>query len=163
MAATGTDSNNPAGADNLTDRLRFALTRLSNQQKILLMVAVAAVVALVVASNTWIKQADYRILFSNISERDGGSVIAALEQMNVPYQFSDSGSAILVPSSRVHDVRLRLATQGLPKGGGVGFELMENQKFGISQFAEQVNYQRGLEGELRAPFRQESEWRRRFH
>jgi len=148
MAATGTDSNNPAGADNLTDRLRFALTRLSNQQKILLMVAVAAVVALVVASNTWIKQADYRILFSNISERDGGSVIAALEQMNVPYQFSDSGSAILVPSSRVHDVRLRLATQGLPKGGGVGFELMENQKFGISQFAEQVNYQRGLEGEL---------------
>ena len=148
MAATGTDSNNPAGADNLTDRLRFALTRLSNQQKILLMVALAAVVALVVASNTWIKQADYRILFSNISERDGGSVIAALEQMNVPYQFSDSGSAILVPSSRVHDVRLRLATQGLPKGGGVGFELMENQKFGISQFAEQVNYQRGLEGEL---------------
>ena len=148
MAATGTDPNIPAGADNLTDRLRFALTRLSNQQKILLMVAVAAVIALAVASNTWIKQADYRILFSNISERDGGSVIAALEQMNVPYQFSDSGSAILVPSSRVHDVRLRLATQGLPKGGGVGFELMENQKFGISQFAEQVNYQRGLEGEL---------------
>jgi len=148
MAATETNPNTSAGADNLTDRLRFALTRLSNQQKILLMVAIAAVVALVVASNTWIKQADYRILFSNISERDGGAVIAALEQMNVPYKFSDSGSAILVPSSRVHDVRLRLATQGLPKGGGVGFELMENQKFGISQFAEQVNYQRGLEGEL---------------
>ena len=148
MAATGTNPNSPRGADNLTDRLRFAVTRLSNQQKVLLMVAIAVVIALVVASNTWIKQADYRILFSNISERDGGAVIAALEQLNVPYKFSDSGSAILVPSSRVHDVRLRLATQGLPKGGGVGFELMENQKFGISQFAEQVNYQRGLEGEL---------------
>src|ERR1035437_5993720 len=148
MAATGTNPNSPQGADNLTDRLRFAVTRLSNQQKILLMVAIAVVIALVVAGNTWIKQADYRILFSNISERDGGAVIAALEQRNVPYKFSDSGSAILVPSSRVHDVRLRLATQGLPKGGGVGFELMENQKFGISQFAEQVNYQRGLEGEL---------------
>jgi len=148
MAATGTNPNIPASADSLTDRVRFALSRLSNQQKILLMVAIAAVIALVVASNTWIKQADYRILFSNISERDGGAVIAALEQMNVPYQFNDSGTAILVPGSRVNDVRLRLATQGLPKGGGVGFELMENQKFGISQFAEQVNYQRGLEGEL---------------
>ena len=148
MAATDTTPENPAQTDNLAGRLRYAFTRLSSQQKVLLLVAIAAVIALLVASNTWIKQADYRILFSNISERDGGSVIAALEQMNVPYKFSESGSAILVPSSRVHDVRLRLATQGLPKGGAVGFELMENQKFGISQFAEQINYQRGLEGEL---------------
>jgi flagellar M-ring protein FliF len=68
--------------------------------------------------------------------------------MNVPFKFNDSGSAILVPAARVHDVRLRLASQGLPRGGAVGFELMESQKFGISQFAEQLNYQRGLEGEL---------------
>lgn len=137
-----------AGTDDLTDRLRYALTRLSNQQKVLLMVAIAAIIALLVASSTWIKQADYRVLFSNISERDGGAIIASLEQLNVPYKFNESGGAILVPGSRVHEVRLRLAAQGLPKGGGVGFELMENQKFGISQFAEQVNYQRGLEGEL---------------
>ena len=148
MAATGTDTRTVAGTDNLTDRLRFALSRLSNQQKILLMVALAAIIALMVASSTWIKQADYRVLFSNISERDGGAIIAALEQLNIPYKFNDSGGAILVPGSKVHEVRLRLASQGLPKGGGVGFELMENQKFGISQFAEQVNYQRGLEGEL---------------
>jgi flagellar M-ring protein FliF len=148
MATTGTNTQTTAGTDNPIDRLRYALTRLSNQQKILLMVAFAAVIALVVASSTWLKQADYRVLFSNISERDGGAIIAALDQMNVPYQFNDSGGAILIPGGMVHEVRLRLATQGLPKGGGVGFELMENQKFGISQFAEQVNYQRGLEGEL---------------
>ena len=148
MAATGTPSQVAPGSENLTERLRFAMSRLSNQQKILLMIAVAAIVALLVASNTWLKQADYRVLFSNISERDGGAIIAALDQMNVPYQFNESGGAILIPGSKVHEVRLRLATQGLPKGGGVGFELMENQKFGISQFAEQVNYQRGLEGEL---------------
>lgn len=148
MAATGTSTRTTAEADNLTDRLRYALTRLSNQQKVLLMVSLAAIVALLVASNTWLKQADYRVLFSNISERDGGAIIAALEQLNVPYKFNDSGGAILVPGAKVHEVRLRLASQGLPKGGGVGFELMENQKFGISQFAEQVNYQRGLEGEL---------------
>jgi flagellar M-ring protein FliF len=148
MAATGTDTTTPTDADNLTDRLRAAMSRLSNQQKVLLMVSFAAIVALLVASNTWLKQADYRVLFSNISERDGGAIIASLEQLNVPYKFNESGGAILIPGARVHEVRLRLATQGLPKGGGVGFELMENQKFGISQFAEQVNYQRGLEGEL---------------
>ena len=148
MAATGIDTTAPVGADNLTDRLRNALARLNNQQKIMLMVAIAAVIAIIVASNSWLKQSDYRILFSNISERDGGTIIAALEQLNIPYRFSDSGGAILIPSAKVNETRLRLATQGLPKSGGVGFELMENQKFGISQFAEQVNYQRGLEGEL---------------
>ena len=148
MAATGTNTNPTAGADNLTDRLRNALSRLNNQQKILLMVSLAGLVALLVASSTWLKQADYRVLFSNIAERDGGAIIASLDQMNVPYKFNESGGAILIPSSKVNEIRLRLASQGLPKGGGVGFELMENQKFGISQFAEQVNYQRGLEGEL---------------
>ena len=148
MAATGTDTTTTGGTESPLDRLRYAIGQLSNQQKILLMVAVAAVIALVVASSTWLKQADYRILFSNIAERDGGAIIAALDQMNIPYQFNESGGAILIPSNKVHEVRLRLASQGLPKGGGVGFELMENQKFGISQFAEQVNYQRGLEGEL---------------
>ena len=148
MAATGTNTNTTVGADNLTDRLRYALSRLSNQQKILLMVAFAGLIALLVASSTWLKQADYRVLFSNIGERDGGAIIAALDQMNGPYKFNESGGAILIPSSKVNEIRLRLASQGLPKGGGVGFELMENQKFGISQFAEQVNYQRGLEGEL---------------
>ena len=148
MATTGTTTSSLADAENLTDRLRYALSRLSNQQKVLLMVALAAVVSLLVASSTWLKEADYRVLFSNITERDGGAIIASLDQMNIPYQFSDSGGAILVPGAKVHEVRLRLASQGLPKGGAVGFELMENQKFGISQFAEQVNYQRGLEGEL---------------
>ena len=148
MATPGTQSTTNPASENLAERIRQVLARLSGQQKIVLMVAIAGVIALLVASSTWLKQADYRMLFSNISERDGGSIIAALEQMNVPYRFSDSGSAILVPGGKVHEVRLRLASQGLPKGGAVGFELMENQKFGISQFAEQVNYQRGLEGEL---------------
>jgi flagellar M-ring protein FliF len=112
------------------------------------MVSIAAFIALLVASSSWLKHADYRVLFSNISERDGGAIITALEQLNIPYRFSDGGGAVLVPGDKVHEVRLRLASQGLPKGGAVGFELMENQKFGISQFAEQVNYQRGLEGEL---------------
>jgi flagellar M-ring protein FliF len=132
----------------VTVRMQDALARLTNQQKVALIVALAMIVALLVGSWLFANQPSYKVLFSNLSERDGGSIIAALDQMNVPYKFSEGGGAILVPGERVHEARLRLATQGLPKGGAVGFELMENQKFGISQFAEQVNYQRALEGEL---------------
>jgi flagellar M-ring protein FliF len=68
--------------------------------------------------------------------------------MNVPYKFAEGGGALMVPADQVHEVRLHLAGQGLPKGGTVGFELMENEKFGTSEFLEQVNYKRALEGEL---------------
>ena len=116
--------------------------------KLMLLAGVAAVVAVMVVFWMWSQQPDYRILFSNYSDKDGGAIVAALEKMNVPYKFSDSGSAILVPAEQVHTARLKLASDGLPKGGNIGFELLENQKFGVSQFVEQVNFQRALEGEL---------------
>lgn len=108
----------------------------------------AALVALIVAAALWSREPDYKVLFSNLDDRDGGAIVTALGQMNVPYRFSDNGAAILVPGSRVYDARMQLASQGLPRGGSVGFELMDNARFGASQFAEQINYQRGLEGEL---------------
>ena len=108
---------------------------------------VAALFALI-AGVMWGQTPDYRVLYSNLSDRDGGAIIESLQQLNIPYKFAEGGGALLVPSNHVHEARLKLASQGLPKGGNVGFELMENQKFGITQFAEQVNYQRALEGEL---------------
>lgn len=125
-----------------------SFNRLDPRQRIAGMVGVALMIALVVGGYLWTREPSYAVLFSNLSERDGGQIVTALTQQNVPYRFNDSGSALLVPGNMVHDVRLKLASQGLPKGGLVGFELMENQKLGISQFAEQINYQRGLEGEL---------------
>lgn len=122
--------------------------RLPIRQKFTLMVGAAAAIAIVVGSWLWSQQADYRVLFGNLSDRDGGATIAALSQMNIPYKFADGGGALLVPADRVYETRLRLASQGLPKGGTVGFELVDNQKFGATQFQEQINYQRGLEGEL---------------
>jgi flagellar M-ring protein FliF len=113
-----------------------------------LIFAVALLVAIVAGLFLWSRAPDYKVLYSNLSDRDGGAIITALQAANIPYKFSDSGGAILVPAEQVHEMRLRLASQGLPKSGSVGFELMDNQKFGISQFAEQVNYQRALEGEL---------------
>lgn len=124
------------------------LSRLDNRQKMGALAAVALAIALLVGAWLWTREPPYGVLFSNLNDQDGGQIIATLQQQNVPYKHSDNGAAILVPASMVHDVRLRLASQGLPKGGLVGFEVMENQKLGISQFAEQINYQRALEGEL---------------
>lgn len=124
------------------------LNQLSNQKKLGLIMASAAVIAVLVGALMWSQTPEYRVLYNNVADQDGAAIIGALQQMNVPYKFSSNGGAILVPEKQVHEVRLRLAGQGLPKGNLPGFELMENQKFGSSQFLEQVNYQRALEGEL---------------
>lgn len=120
---------------------------LSPQNKLGLMVALAAIIALVVGSLMWAQTPDYRVLYGNLSDRDGGDVIDALQKQNIPFKTGEGG-AIMVPSGLVYEARLKLASQGLPKGGSAGFELMDNQKFGITQFQENVNYQRALEGEI---------------
>lgn len=128
----------------------FALIidRIKADPKVPLMVAGAAAIAVIVALFLWMRSPDYRVLLSNLSAKDGGDIVSQLTQMNMPYQLADNGSAILVPADKVHELRLKLAQTGLPKGGNTGFELLDKEQFGISQFSEQVNYQRALEGEL---------------
>ncbi len=116
--------------------------------KLTLAVGAAALIALIVTAAIWGTQPDYRVLFSNISDKDGGAIVAQLSQMNIPYRYSEGGGALLVPADKVHEARLKLASQGLPRGGNVGFEVMDGQKFGVTQFQEHINYQRALEGEL---------------
>jgi len=111
-------------------------------------IVVGLIVASIALFMSMPKTGDDKVLFSNLNDKDGAAIVAALQQMQVPYKYSEGGGAILVPAGLVHDTRLKLAGQGLPKGGFVGFELLENQKLGTSQFVEQINYQRGLEGEL---------------
>lgn len=147
MAASTETTAGNVPPESPAARLREAFDRLNGQQKIAFAVAIAAIIAIIVGAVLWSQQPDWKVLFSNLNEKDGGSIVASLEQQNIPHKMSGTG-AIMVPGDRVHEIRLKLASQGLPRGGMVGFELMENQKFGISQFAEQVNYQRGLEGEL---------------
>jgi flagellar M-ring protein FliF len=148
------ENNMPNSADNLTPppitnpSVGQILLGLTSQQKMALIVAAAASMALLIGLWMWGQAPEYRVLFSNLSDRDGGAIIESLQQQNIPYKFAEGGGALLVPADKVHEVRLRLASQGLPKGGTAGFELMEAQKFGTSQFLEQVNYQHALEGEL---------------
>ncbi len=140
-------ANNMADTSN-NSSLAQTLARFTPQQMFSMLVVVAAFIAIIAGAWMWGQTPDYRVLYSNLSDRDGGAIIESLQQQNIPYKFAEGGGALLVPANQVHEVRLRLASQGLPKGGTVGFELMENQKFGTSQFLEQINYQRALEGEL---------------
>ncbi|HQS31592.1 MAG: flagellar M-ring protein FliF [Polaromonas sp. 39-63-203] len=124
------------------------LDQLRANPRLPLAIGVSMLVAAVAALWLWNRTPDYGVLYSNLSDRDGGAIIASLQQMNIPYKFAEGGGALMVAANKVPEARLRLASQGLPKGGSAGFELMDNQKFGTSQFVEQVNYQRALEGEL---------------
>lgn len=141
-----------AAADTATtaspQQMLQQLNNLSQRQKLAGAAAIALALALVVGTLLWTRAPEYAVLFANLEERDGGAIVTALQQRNIPYSIGSGGGAIMVPSDRVHDVRLQLAAEGLPKGGLVGFEVMENQRLGVSQFLEQVNYQRALEGEL---------------
>lgn len=124
-----------------------SFARMPASQKIGLMLGIAATAAVLAGAWIWSRTPDYRVLYANLSDSDGGAILSALQQMNVPYRFAEGGS-ILVPANMVHETRLRLAGKGLPRGSSAGFELLENQKPGSSQFLEQVSYHRALEGEL---------------
>lgn len=110
--------------------------------------AFAVLLSLLVVLYMWSSEPNYKVLFSGLADKDGGEVTAVLDQMNIQYKTDSSGS-IMVPAGKVHDLRMKLASQGLPKGGAVGYELMDSgSKIVLSHFAEHLNYQRALEGEL---------------
>lgn len=143
MSATTNDlKSNPA------DSVKAAMSSFRANPKLLLVIAAAAALSVIIALLFWAKEPGYRVLFSNISDEDGGAIVSQLSQMNIPYRIDTSGGAIMVPEGQVHEARMKMAQQGLPKGGSVGFELLDQEKFGISQFSEQINFQRALEGEL---------------
>lgn len=128
--------------------LSAGLARLDKGQKIKLGLGAFGLLAIAIALFFMGQQPDWKVLYNNLGDKDGGAIIAQLTTMNVPYKYTEGGGAIMVPADKVHDTRLRLASQGLPKGMVNGFELMETNRFGMTQFQERLTFQRGLEGEL---------------
>jgi len=150
--ALATTANAPlpvaAGAPNTgTPAFVERLQALPMRNKLLMGAGLAVLAACVLAITLWSNQGDYRPLFTGLSDKDGGAVIAQLSQMNVAYH-NEPGGVITVPASQVYDLRMKLASLGLPKGSVNGFELMDKSSIGQTQFSEHLNFQRGLEGEL---------------
>ncbi|MBC7924972.1 MAG: flagellar M-ring protein FliF [Bryobacteraceae bacterium] len=131
-----------------TAQIQRIWTSLSNRQKISIGLVAAVVVCCLGAFAAFRKPKDFSPLFSGMSAEDGGAVVAKLKESTAEYRVAENGGTILVPSDRVAELRLQMATAGIPRTGRIGFELFDKTNLGASDFAEQVNYRRALEGEL---------------
>jgi flagellar M-ring protein FliF len=130
------------------DQFRRLLGRLSLKQQVTIAVAVVAVIAGIIGISKWNKERNFRPVFTNLAAEDAGQVLARIRESGVEYRLGENGSSILAPSEKVAELRLQLASAGLPKSGRMGFELFDKTNFGATDFAEQINYHRALEGEL---------------
>jgi flagellar M-ring protein FliF len=117
------------------------------QQLLLLGVAVVLPVLLFVGSQ-WVSEGQYVPLFASLTAEDAGAIVSQLKAAKVPYRVGGNGEQILVPADKAAELRLKMAVQGLPLGGGVGFEVFDKTAFGVSDFTQRLNYQRALQGEL---------------
>ncbi|HPB54488.1 MAG TPA: flagellar basal-body MS-ring/collar protein FliF [Candidatus Aminicenantes bacterium] len=127
-------------------QFREILKKFSNTQKIFIAVVVLSVLGGLTALVFWANTPEKSVLFSNLSENDAGEIVAKLKEMKVEYTLR--GTTILVPDKQVNELRLSLASQGIPKGSGIGFEVFDKSQLGMTEFMEQMNYLRALEGEL---------------
>ncbi len=109
---------------------------------------VALIAGSFMAMALWFQEPDYRLLYANLSEEDAGNIFEQLKTQNVEPQLSNNGKSIHVPSHMVHEIRLKLASQGLPRGNDVGLELFEEMPLGMTEFIQKLNFQRALQGEL---------------
>jgi flagellar M-ring protein FliF len=124
------------------------LSKFSINQRMIVLVALAGSIAGLIAIALWTQQPDMQVLFTNLNPEDAAGIVDKLKETKVPYETTGGGNTILVPSAQVHEMRLQLATQGLPHGGGVGFEIFDRSSIGMSDFVQKLNYRRALQGEL---------------
>jgi len=143
----------------LAQQVKDVWARLNRTQRILLITVPAVILCVLLAFIAWSARPGYDVLYSKMNQKDAADVVTELKKSNVPYQLSETGDkvTILVPTEKVYDTRLSLAGQGLPRGGGVGFELFDQTKFGMTDFTQKVNFKRALEGELQRTIRSLSE------
>ncbi|MCE9536297.1 MAG: flagellar M-ring protein FliF, partial [Nitrospirae bacterium] len=124
------------------------LSKFSINQRLIILVALAGSIAGLIAVTLWTQQPDMQVLFTNLNPEDASGIVDKLKETKVPYETTGGGTTILVPSAQVHELRLQLASQGLPHGGGVGFEIFDRSSIGMSDFVQKLNYRRALQGEL---------------
>ncbi len=118
-------------------------------RQIAFLIGLAASVAVGVYVVLWSQTPNYSLLYGSLSSQDVGPVLEALKKVNIEYRVDESSGAVMVPSSKVYDARMKLAAESLPRGGNIGFGILqEEQKIGTSQFMERARYQYALEGEL---------------
>src|SRR4051794_27823649 len=134
--------------DGVIEVMSKILANLSTRQRITILLVVIAVVGGMYSLVQWKKEADFRPLFTGLSPEDAAGIVQKLKESGAEYRLPEGGGSVLVPSSRLADLRLTMAGIGLPKSGRIGFELFDKVNLGATEFTEHINYRRALEGEL---------------
>ena len=125
---------------------RFAT--LSQGQKVAALVLATVTIGSILAMSFWIKTPDLQLLYANLSEQDASAIVDNLKSQKIPYELSNQGKTIRVPANQVHEVRLKMASEGLPEGSEVGLEIFDKTSLGMTDFIQKLNFQRALQGEL---------------
>jgi flagellar M-ring protein FliF len=143
-----------ADAKEMFEQVLRILADLSFMQKVVAGLVIAVVLGGLILLSTKGGGMNYQILFSSLSQEDAAEVVAKLQEQRIPYELAMNGTVIKVPSNIVLETRLSLAGDGLPRGGGVGFEIFDKSSLGVTDFVQRLNYQRALQGELARTIRQ---------
>ena len=136
------------GIRQLLEQLKTLLLNLSPAKRITLAALILGTLAGFSILMLWTGRADFQPLYTNLQVEDAGIILSKLKELKIPYRIESNGSTILIPQEKIHEIRMDLASQGLPQGGNIGFEVFDNTKLGMTEFAQNVNYQRALQGEL---------------
>lgn len=139
------------------EQLRRIWTSLAVWQRVSIFVAAVAVVGGMAGFSKWRSESDFKPLFTNMNPEDAGAIVEKLKESGAEYRVTDNGAAVLVRSDRVAESRLQIAAAGLPRTGRIGFELFDKTNLGTTDFGEQINFRRALEGELERSIRSVSE------
>jgi flagellar M-ring protein FliF len=121
---------------------------LTGTQKALIAVVAVAMTIGMVALVTVVNRPTFGVLYSNLAEQDASKIVDKLKEKSIPYTLEDGGKSILVPRQQLYELRLSLASEGLPHSSTIGYEIFDRTNLGVSDFVQKINYQRALEGEI---------------
>src|SRR5437870_1672753 len=132
----------------MLEKLLNGFRALPPARQILVVLILSGAIGAIVAGYIWSQEPDMQVLFSHLSAEDSGAIIAKLKEQKISYSVEGNGATVMVPSDKVHELRMQLASQSLPQGGGVGFEIFDRTTVGMTDFVQKLNYRRALQGEL---------------
>ncbi len=132
----------------LGSQIREILVGMSASRRIAIVLFVGLVISSVVGLMMWTGQPEYRVLYAGLSQNDAGVVVTRLRSQRIPFEYDEASGVVKVPAGKIHEIRIALAGENLPAGGGLGFEIFDRSSLGVTNFVQKVNFLRALQGEL---------------
>ena len=137
-----------AANSQMLSQLSAAFSNLSLGKKLTLATLIIGSVAGFIFLMNWSGKSELQPLYANLDSEDASAILSKLKEQKIEYKIASNGSTILIPEQHIYEMRMQMASEGLPRGSGVGFEIFDNTKLGMTAFAQNVNFQRALQGEL---------------